>query len=95
MTKKRRLYIRSSPSSREDIIRFARFYVVDGRSIDIPDGIMLFNRMAAQRRNELIEDRRRLDMKIDICEKNIDTSERLLRDIKRGIFKDEWRINKE
>ena len=86
MAKKRRLYIRGSPSSRDDIIRFARFYVEDGGSIDIPDGIMRFNRMAAHRRNELIEERRRLDMKIDICEKNIDTSERLLRDIKRGII---------
>ena len=95
MAKKRRLYIRGSPSSRDDIIRRARFLVNIHDADDIPDGIMLLNRMTINNRNALIEDRRRIDMKINLCEKNIETTERLLRDIKRGVFKGGWETIKE
>ena len=95
MAKKRRLYIRGSPYTRDDIIRRARFFVNIHKADDIPDGIMLLNRMTINNRNALIEDRRRIDMKIDLCEKNIETTERLLRDIKRGVFKGGWETTKE
>jgi len=95
MAKKRKLYIRGSPSSRDDIIRRARVFVNIHKANDIPDGIMLLNRMTISNRNALIEDRRRIDLKIDLCEKNIETIERLLRDIKRGALKAGWEITKE